>query len=279
MDASVEEVDHLSARTFDSFGYEWNAFDVVQPEDEEFWQIYFRDVPLAELSGNIGLDAGCGKGRYTFFTARHLAELVAMDGSSAVQAAVRNLAALGNVTIVRADLRNSPFAAESFDFISCLGVLHHLSNPEEGFRKLVDLLVPGGLMLIYVYSRPDETNLRSVALRGATLLRRITVRLPFPALKAISVPIAAALYLGFVTPGKLGDRLGSSFLSKLPLAMYRGRPLRSLWLDTFDRLSAPVENRYIWPELDEWFKRSSTKVVAAREEAGWFVTLRKARRE
>jgi SAM-dependent methyltransferase len=276
LDASAEAIDPVSARTFDSFGYEWNTFDIVQPEDEEFWRIYFRDVPLAELSGKIGLDAGCGKGRYTFFTARHLGELVAMDGSSAVQAAVRNLAALGNVTVVRADLRNSPFAAESFDFISCLGVLHHLANPEAGFRKLVDLLVPGGLMLIYVYSRPDSTNLRSVALRGATALRRLTVRLPFAVLKTISIPIAACLYLGFVTPGRLGDRLGVSVLSKLPLATYRGKPLRSLWLDTFDRLSAPVENRYIWPELKEWFERSSTTVVAVREEAGWFVTLRKS---
>jgi hypothetical protein len=79
-----------------------------------------------------------------------------------------------------------------------------------------------------------------------------------------------------VTPGRLGDRLGVSVLSKLPLATYRGKPLRSLWLDTFDRLSAPVENRYIWPELKEWFERSSTTVVAVREEAGWFVTLRKS---
>lgn len=32
----------------------------------------------------------------------------------------------------------------------------------------------------------------------------------------------------------------------LPLGIYRNQPVRSLWLDTFDRLSAPLENRYGW---------------------------------
>ena len=37
------------------------------------------------------MDAGCGKGRYTRFLAPHLDALVALHGSSAVEAAVRNL--------------------------------------------------------------------------------------------------------------------------------------------------------------------------------------------
>lgn len=275
LDASPPVIDSISARTFKNFGYEWNAFDSIQPEDEDFWQMYFRDVPLTELVGKIGLDAGCGKGRYTFFTAHHLGQLVAMDGSLAVEAAVRNLRSINNVTIVRSDLRSAPFAPESFDFISCLGVLHHLAEPEEGLKKLVDLLVPGGLMLIYVYSRPVGNSLRGLAIKCAALLRHLTVRLPLKVLRAISAPIALFLYLGCVVPGQLGHLPGSRFLSGLPLATYRGRPLRSLWLDTFDRLSAPIENRYVWPELEHWFENCSMTVMAAREEAGWFVTLKK----
>ena len=40
----------------------------------------------ASLDGLVGLDAGCGKGRYTRFLAEHLGALAALDGSSAVEA-------------------------------------------------------------------------------------------------------------------------------------------------------------------------------------------------
>lgn len=61
------------------------------------------------------------------------------------------------------------------------------------------------------------------------------------------------------------------WLAALPMAGYRGKPFRSVELDTFDRLSAPVENRYRWEDLAPWFAEEGLVVDAAREEAGWFV--------
>ena len=52
---------------------------------------------------------------------------------------------------------------------------------------------------------------------------------------------------------------------------YRGKPFRSLVLDTFDRLSAPVEHRYVWSELAPWFDEPGWWSDAARDETGWFV--------
>ncbi len=140
--------------TFASFGYEWNAFDAVNEEDEEFAEVYFRDIDLESLKGKVGLDAGCGKGRYTRFLARYLEAEVALDGSSAVEAAARNLQGMENVAVVRSDLRKAPFAPESFDFISSLGVLHHLDDPFEGFKELLTYLAPKGRIFLYLYSRP-----------------------------------------------------------------------------------------------------------------------------
>jgi hypothetical protein len=48
-------------------------------------------------------------------------------------------------------------------------------------------------------------------------------------------------------------------------------PFRSLVLDTFDRLSAPVEHRYVWEDLAPWFEEAGLVVDAARDETGWFV--------
>ena len=188
-------------RTLESFGFEWNNFDDVREEDAGFADVYFRDVDLAGLAGKVGLDAGCGKGRYTRFLAPHLAALAALDGSSAVRAAARNLADFDNVVVVKSDLRTAPFAAERFDFIASLGVLHHLDDPRAGFERLVRHLAPGGRVLLYLYSRPPQAGLRATALAAAAALRRLTTRMPHRVLRVLTTPIAATLYLGVVAPG------------------------------------------------------------------------------
>jgi hypothetical protein len=131
----------------------------------------------------------------------------------------------------------------------------------------VELLRPHGRMLVYLYSRPEKLGIRAVGLSAARALRRLTVRLPHGVLRVLSAPIAALLYLFLVLPGRV--------FRALPLATYRGKPLRSLWLDTFDRLSAPIEYRYVRSEITQMFSRAGLAIEAARDEAGWFVTARK----
>jgi hypothetical protein len=95
--------------------------------------------------------------------------------------------------------------------------------------------------------------------------------LPHPVLKALCWPIAASLYAGVVLPGRFGARRGIKALADLPMDLYRDKPLRGLVLDTFDRLSAPVEFRYVWSDLEPWFDRAGLVVDAARDDTGWFV--------
>lgn len=259
----------------DSFGYQWNAFSQTHDEDKEFWRKYFQDVPFDELRGAFALDAGCGQGRYSRLTAPHVGHLVAVDGSSSVDAAVRNLAAISNVSVIRADLTDPPFSDGAFDFILCLGVLHHLSRPQQGLSCLLRILKPNGLMLLYLYSRPDERGVRRVSLAAARSIRRVTARMPYSVLRLASAPISLGLYLVFVLPGSVGEKIRVRMLTGLPLHSYRGKPLRSLWLDTFDRLSARIEHRYSRAELGSWFRREQVEVRALREDAGWFVVLQK----
>ncbi|MDP9075101.1 MAG: class I SAM-dependent methyltransferase [Actinomycetota bacterium] len=264
--AGADPLDTATRRTFDSFGYEWTRFSQVNAEDEIFWRRYFADVDLSSLRGRLGLDAGCGKGRFSRFTASHLGALVASDGSSATEAAAANLADQPNACVVKADLRSMPFHAGSFGFISCLGVLHHLPDPRAGLDSLARLLAPGGIILVYLYSRPDQPGLRSWALQAASQLRRATVRTPRAVLRPICWPLAAALYGAFVLPGALGQRLHIERLASIPLATYRGSPLRSLWLDTFDRLSAPLETRYTPAEAEAMFAGCGLSIIALRSD-------------
>lgn len=275
LDASSEPLDPETTQTFASFGYEWTVFDKVQPEDERFFRGYFKEVDLAGIRGAVGLDAGCGKGRFSRFVAGHLGALVALDGSDAVVAAARNLDGVPNACVLRADLRNAPLGEGSFGFISCLGVLHHLTDPEEGFRALVRLLAPGGTLLIYLYSRPTKLGVRSVSLAAAGALRRLTTRIPHRVTRLVSAPISAVLYGTVVVPGAVGARRGIRLLADFPLAVYRGNPLRALWLDTFDRLSAPIETRYVWDEVRPWFDRAGLGVLSVSERGGLVIVARR----
>ena len=131
-----------TAKTFESFGYEWTTFSDVLEEDKLYAAHYLRDLDLPGLAGRLGLDAGCGRGRYTRFLAPHLSQLVALDGSDAVRSAAANMRDLKNTVVLRSDLRRAPFADESFGFVASYGVLHHLEDPRAGFDYLVGLLRP-----------------------------------------------------------------------------------------------------------------------------------------
>ena len=130
-------------------------------------------------------------------------------------------------------------------------------------------------MLLYLYSRPKRFGPRRLGLAGASALRRVTTRLPFRVLRVLSYPIAATLYSTVVMAGKIGDTVGVKALSGLPMSTYRDKPLGSLVLDTFDRLSAPIEHRFVWSELAPWFEDSGLHVDAARDDSGWFIVARR----
>lgn len=275
LDLGPRAMDAVTDRTFESFGYEWTTFADIRPEDDGYWLEYTADVPWDGLTDAVGVDIGCGKGRYTRPTARRLAGLVALDGSEAVVAAASNLGGEPNVLVVRADLRDDVVADEGFDFVSCLGVLHHLADPHAGFARIARLLAPRGVLLVYLYSRPEGRGMRAAALRMATILRKATVRVPHRVLRPLCYPLAAVLYGLFVVPGAIGERRKVKQLADLPLDVYRGSPLRSLWLDTFDRLSAPLEHRYTWDDVRPWVEAAGLDLLAARTWGGLVITCRK----
>jgi tetratricopeptide (TPR) repeat protein/SAM-dependent methyltransferase len=103
------------------------------------------------------LVAGCGTGRHSIETAQFFrgARVLAVDLSlSSLSYAKRKSHELGllNVEFAQADIMKLETAGRSFDIIESVGVLHHLAEPVAGWRKLLDLLTPGGLMRLGFYS-------------------------------------------------------------------------------------------------------------------------------
>lgn len=103
------------------------------------------------------LIAACGTGLFTTQQAIYFpkTKLTAVDISrTSIAYAKRKVEEYGaaNVDFFQCDILNLGALEETYDFINCTGVLHHMENPVEGWKKLVERLAPGGGMLIGLYS-------------------------------------------------------------------------------------------------------------------------------
>ena len=117
-------------------------------------------------NGFRALVAGGGTGDGTIFLAEQLkhtnAQIVHLDMSGASLAIARERAALrklGNITFIQDSLLNLPQSGLApFDYINCSGVLHHMTDPDAGFRALRSVLAPDGAIGLMVYAFAGRTG-------------------------------------------------------------------------------------------------------------------------
>jgi SAM-dependent methyltransferase/tetratricopeptide (TPR) repeat protein len=127
-----------------------------------FPQAAFR--PIGDRASVDILVAGCGTGEHSIGTARRYrgAQVLAIDLSlSSLSYAQRKTRELGlrNIEYAQADVLALGSIGRSFDVIDASGVLHHLSDPAAGWRELLKLLRPDGLMRIGLYSERGRAEI------------------------------------------------------------------------------------------------------------------------
>lgn len=221
----------------ESFGFQWNAFQVQQPkEDEETFELK-TGVKLGDLAGKLVLDAGCGGGRYTKIVAEHGANVVAVDRSQAVEMAQRLTVGMPNVAIVQADLTDLPLRPEAFDLVFSIGVLHHSPETKRGFESIARMVKPGGRLSVWLYRRntwPQEV------LNDA--LRWIARKLPRPMLLRLC---QAAAVVGAVP-------VINQTLNKV--ANFSNHPCwENRVCDNFDWYSPEYQHHHTVSEVVSWF--------------------------
>jgi SAM-dependent methyltransferase len=90
------------------------------------------------------LDVGSGLGDLCAWAQEQLdGEVVAVDSSPRMV----ELAARAGITAVRADMRQLPFAAASFDCVVACAVLYHVPDPETAIAEAARVLDAEGLLL------------------------------------------------------------------------------------------------------------------------------------
>jgi len=128
--------------------------------------------PLARFDRNSTsstqdvLIAGCGTGQRSIAMAQKFGgqNILAVDLSlTSLGYARRKSQALAlPITHGQADLLELGQTGHQFDLIESLGVLHHLADPFEGWRRLLATLRPGGFMLLGLYSQSARRPIAQV---------------------------------------------------------------------------------------------------------------------
>jgi 2-polyprenyl-3-methyl-5-hydroxy-6-metoxy-1,4-benzoquinol methylase len=157
----------------------WTTVPQIEPTTVvHFLRDRLNIVPLSWPQTTVGVDiliAGCGTGSHSIDSALRFpkARILAIDISRTSLAYARRKSrelSLTNIEYGQADILKLAALGRRFDVIETVGVLHHLADPAAGWRALLSLLRPHGLMLVGLYSATARQSLTAarafIAQRG-----------------------------------------------------------------------------------------------------------------
>jgi SAM-dependent methyltransferase len=249
----------------DSFGFQWSRFAQTQLDGDE-WKESEKDFrertgfTPEDLAGKLVLDVGCGMGRFAEVATRWGARVIGVDLSQAAEVAARNLSNERSAVFFQADVFALPFAANSFDYIYSLGVLHHTPDCERAFKMLPPLLKPGGTIAIWLYSSYNNWY------RFSDLYRKVTHRLSPKTLLRLC-RIANPLYHvhRVLRQVPLVGRPASGALRYvLPTTLHSRSDVRVL--DTFDWYSPKYQSKHTYEEVFRWFEACGLESLGVLEQ-------------
>ncbi len=111
-----------------------------------------EEIPM----GSNILEAGCGTGQLGIALSRFARQVYGIDlskGSLIEAKQFINTNDIKSVHLFRMNIFKLFFEENTFDVIISNGVLHHTYNPKLAFSKLVQVLKPGGIIIIGLYPR------------------------------------------------------------------------------------------------------------------------------
>lgn len=253
----------------DNFGFQWNRWARVQFEDQNI------DRPMEghttgmfetitgftpdTLRGKTVLDMGCGPGRFSDVALTMGASVVAMDYSTAIDAAKSNFVGKdADILFVQGDVLQMPLRSESIDYSFTIGVLHHTPNPAKGVKEGYRVTRGGGLIAIRVYGAGGFYTYPTVRFWRSVFLK----------LKPFFGHYPPLMYSYFF--GTLGFALGKIWR---PLSY----PLRAVFptawlpdyrwaiLDTFDAIATTHQSGHTPDEIDKWLQAAGFSEVQQRQ--------------
>ncbi len=249
----------------ESFGFQWNKFAGTQVDKASKLQIsktrFFAETnwDKEDLSGKNILEVGSGAGRFTQILLDHTkANVYSVDYSNAVEANFLNNGPNERLQLFQASIYEMPFAKAQFDKVLCLGVLQHTPDFERSVKALVDMVKPGGELIVDFYG----INGFWTKLHAKYMYRPLTKRMSHETLhrlveKNVDWMIACSRFFSKAGVGKIFNRfiplcdIEGTLPANIPYAQLRELCI----LDTFDMFSPEYDNPQKINTVSNWFKK------------------------
>lgn len=172
-----------------------------------------------------------------------------------------------NVEVIRTDLHNLPLR-NVFDVIYSFGVLHHLSDPFEGFKSLVNFMKPSAWLVVCLYSKGMTGDLWYVK-----QIRRITTKLPLHITYILS--FLGALFVHLFTKV---HKMHSKLFPFSHTSEYNFQKKHSI---AFDAMTTPIIKHYSYKDLHHWIINTNTDEISGSlnqggSGMGWVITIKKS---
>jgi SAM-dependent methyltransferase len=166
----------ITNRTFSDKWRRFKSYGLEKGHKAFLFDWYTRKLGLTDVdalkrfygSKRIVLEVGPGSGFNTRFIAEHCPGTVfACDISDAAFTTFGNTRHLPNCNVIQADLMQTPFPDEMFDFVIADGVLHHTPDTRSAVEALYRKVASGGQFFFYVYRKMGaarqfaDTHIRS----------------------------------------------------------------------------------------------------------------------
>ena len=254
----------------ESFGFQWNRFAEVQIDKAANLDLskkrFFAETgwDKQDLSGTNILEVGSGAGRFTQIILDFTrAELYSVDYSNAVEANYKNNGPNGRLRLFQASIYELPFAPAQFDKVICFGVLQHTPDVERSVKALIDMVKPGGELIVDFYPIKGWWT----KLQAKYMLRGFTKKMDHEKLyhtidKNIDWLIKASRFFSKIKLNTVNRFLPICDIEGTMPKNLSQQQLRSLCvLDTFDMFSPEYDQPQKISTVVSWFKKYNMENV------------------
>jgi SAM-dependent methyltransferase len=242
-------------KTADAFAESWNHLPQGSVYTLDQVIDWFDPLTPEIIKGKHILELGCGNASLLYHVMSwNPASAIGVDLGSSVMSAEKNLSLQPNRnwSIVREDLTLYRLPTKA-DIVYCIGVLHHLKDPEKGLVSLVENTKSGGNFHAWVYAFEGNWVIRNIV----DPIRKIASKLPWWFTKYV---LATTLVAPYYLYAKILNALPRwNFLKKFPLYEY------SLWIArrefaffrhvAFDQLVTPQTAYIKKSDIEAWFAK------------------------
>ncbi len=255
----------------ENFGYQWNRFAGTQLDKTSNLDIsklrFFAETnwDKEDLTGKNILEVGSGAGRFSQIMLDFTkGNLYSVDYSNAVEANFKNNGPHERLHIFQASIYEMPFAKAQFDKVICLGVLQHTPDVEKSVVCLIDMVKPGGELVVDFYPLRGWWT----KIHAKYLLRPYTKKMSHEKLykkidSNIDWLIKTYRFFSKIGLGKIVNR----FLpicdidGTLPKGLANAQLRELCVLDTFDMFSPQFDQPQKIKTIVNWFNKYGMKDV------------------